>query len=345
MYKIGYLMCAAVVVVFILTGVFHTQGWAAVASCQIRTEGKLDCMEFSGNLPSHLKNMCGPGGSQNTKWVESPCPRDNVLGVCEVSRNDNIKQLVYCFRMNQLPDNQRLEYCRMSCKGAFSTASGGSSGAAISPITTSPQTSKPSGTTTPVVVASPLVPASTSASQYAMEQNINRAGDDYKDLDLNAPNPALCAQACANESKCKAWTYVKPGVQADNAKCWLKDRVPPRSPDENCVSGLKGKAGSVTPTTGTAVPAVAATPKPSASASTSQYAMEQGIDRIGDDYRDFDLTTPNPALCAQACMNEARCRAWTYVKPGVAGDKAHCWVKNRVPPPTPDANCVSGVKK
>jgi hypothetical protein len=27
-----------------------------------------------------------------------------------------------------------------------------------------------------------------------------------------------------NEAKCKAWTYVKPGVQADNAKCWLKDK-------------------------------------------------------------------------------------------------------------------------
>jgi hypothetical protein len=79
--------------------------------------------------------------------------------------------------------------------------------------------------------------------------------------------------------------------------------------------------------------------------SISKYAMEKNTNRYGEDYKDFDLPSPDPALCAAACMGEARCKAWTYVKPGVQGDSARCWLKDKVPPPTPDENCVSGVKK
>jgi len=82
--------------------------------------------------------------------------------------------------------------------------------------------------------------SATSTQKYTMEQDTNRYGEDYKDLDLTSPDPNLCAVACMSEAKCKAWTYVKPGVQADNARCWLKNRVPPPSPDENCVSSVKG---------------------------------------------------------------------------------------------------------
>jgi hypothetical protein len=74
-----------------------------------------------------------------------------------------------------------------------------------------------------------------------MEMNTNRPGDDYKDLDLSEANPALCRDACQKEGRCKSWTYVKPGIQADSARCWLKNRVAPAFPDECCVSGLKGK--------------------------------------------------------------------------------------------------------
>jgi hypothetical protein len=90
-------------------------------------------------------------------------------------------------------------------------------------------------------VASAAGSSATDAKTYAMEQDTNRYGEDYKDLDLDAPDPARCAEACMNEAKCKAWTYVKPGVQADNARCWLKNKVPPPSADDNCVSGVKRK--------------------------------------------------------------------------------------------------------
>jgi len=70
----------------------------------------------------------------------------------------------------------------------------------------------------------------------------------------------------------------------------------------------------------------------------------QGIDRNGSDYRDFDLASPDPMLCLQACVADAPCQAWTYVQPGVQGDAARCWLKNAVPPATPDSCCVSGVR-
>jgi hypothetical protein len=164
---------------------------------------------------------------------------------------------------------------------------------------------------------------------YDMEQNTNRFGSDYKDLDLDSPDPALCADACMNEPRCRAWTYVRPGVQGDKAKCWLKGSVPPSSQDDNCVSGVKRKGGV----------------SDSAGTGKQKYVMEQNTDRTGEDYRDFDLDSPDPTICGDACMNEARCRAWTYVRPGVQGNKARCWLKGSVPDPTPDANCVSGVKR
>jgi len=87
--------------------------------------------------------------------------------------------------------------------------------------------------------------------QYTMEYNTNRPGEDYQDLDLSEPEPELCASACLNEAGCRAWTYVKPGVQGETAKCWLKERVPPTVPDENCVSGLMLTEGEGTPTPST----------------------------------------------------------------------------------------------
>jgi hypothetical protein len=79
------------------------------------------------------------------------------------------------------------------------------------------------------------------AKGQEMELNTNRPGNDYKDLDLSEADPTLCRDACQKEKRCKAWTYVKPGIQADNARCWLKSPIPAAVPDENCVSGLKGK--------------------------------------------------------------------------------------------------------
>lgn len=307
-----------------LLGLFDALSWAATASCRSQQENKLDCMEFSGaTLPAPLKQVCiMAGGAQ---WVNNACPKENVLGFCEVSRKDNIRQRAYCYRMAQMTDAQRIVFCRMGCNGTFSTTQGKPSVQAPAAVATSPASAKPK--------AGAGAAGNTAATHYAMELNMNRYGDDYKDLDLDSADPRLCAQACMKETKCKAWTYVKPGVQADNAKCWLKDKVPPATPDENCVSGVKkaGTSGGGTTTSDTTT-------------DRRSYRMETNVNLPGEDYKDLDLPTADPALCAQACLKEAKCKAWTYVKPGVQADNAKCWLKDKVPLPTPDENCVSGDK-
>jgi hypothetical protein len=70
------------------------------------------------------------------------------------------------------------------------------------------------------------------------ERNIDRPGADYKNFDLAASDPGLCMNSCAGEAQCKAWTYVNPGVQAANARCWLKTSAPSPTASACCVSGL-----------------------------------------------------------------------------------------------------------
>ncbi|MEZ5921478.1 MAG: PAN domain-containing protein [Parvularculaceae bacterium] len=71
------------------------------------------------------------------------------------------------------------------------------------------------------------------------ETNIDRAGSDYAGYDLDSANPALCKKACEDDSKCKAYTYVKPGVQGPKARCYLKSAAPAASVNNCCVSGVK----------------------------------------------------------------------------------------------------------
>jgi hypothetical protein len=77
---------------------------------------------------------------------------------------------------------------------------------------------------------------------------------------------------------------------------------------------------------------------------TASVSVEAATDRMGSDYAGFDLPAPDPARCAKACDDDATCKAYTYVKPGVQGPKPRCYLKSAVPPATASACCVSGVK-
>lgn len=82
----------------------------------------------------------------------------------------------------------------------------------------------------------------------------------------------------------------------------------------------------------------AAPPPPPTLVSTHQV----DTDRPGGDYHSSDMDSW--MACSQACMAEARCRAWTWVKPGIQGPRAKCWLKSVVPAPRHNDCCVSGVK-
>jgi hypothetical protein len=89
--------------------------------------------------------------------------------------------------------------------------------------------------------AKPPVDASSSLGHAPQEVEINfdRPGNDYRSLYLPRPFHVLCKTACANDTKCKAYTYVKPGVQQRQARCYLKDKIPPAHVSDCCVSGVK----------------------------------------------------------------------------------------------------------
>jgi PAN domain len=79
----------------------------------------------------------------------------------------------------------------------------------------------------------------------------------------------------------------------------------------------------------------------------SNIAVESSTDRPGSDYRSFKMPTADlrdrPDLaCRSSCKKDARCKAWTYVNPGVQGPIAVCYLKNAVPAARPNKCCTSG---
>ena len=59
-----------------------------------------------------------------------------------------------------------------------------------------------------------------------MELNTDRPGFNYRNFDLTAADANPCRAQCEAETQCLSWTYVAPGVQGVNARCWLKKAVP-----------------------------------------------------------------------------------------------------------------------
>ena len=73
------------------------------------------------------------------------------------------------------------------------------------------------------------------------------------------------------------------------------------------------------------------------------HAVEVDVDRPGQDYRSFEIDQTNPGPCETACVAESACRAWTYVKPGIQGPRARCWLKSAVPQAYTSSCCISGI--
>ena len=149
----------------------------------------------------------------------------------------------------------------------------------------------------------------------------DRRGSDYQSFPIRSGDPAVCASRCERDARCRAWSFVYPRANA-GATCLLKNKVPRRVEDKCCVSGVRG-AGVIEPRRG---------------------PLEYSIDRVGGDYRNFD-TPPDASgvACKTACEGEAKCRAWTYVRPGYIAPAARCYLKDRITPPRHKPCCISGV--
>ena len=72
--------------------------------------------------------------------------------------------------------------------------------------------------------------------------------------------------------------------------------------------------------------------------------LEENTDRHGEDFRDFDLPSPDPLLCRKACVEDDQCGSFTYLKPnsGLGSPQvAHCWLKSGIPAAKHDSSFVS----
>lgn len=63
-----------------------------------------------------------------------------------------------------------------------------------------------------------------------------------------------------------------------------------------------------------------------ASLGVTASSRQNGIDRPGGDFRNFFQGRANANICASACQNDRRCRAWTWVRSGVQGRRSRCWL-------------------
>ena len=165
--------------------------------------------------------------------------------------------------------------------------------------------------------------AAAAATRPAQAQtNFDRPGGDYQSSPVPSGDPADCALVCERDRRCRAWTFAYPTDVASGAVCWLKSNVPARVPDNCCVSGVRG-AGVVEPRGG---------------------GVETSIDRFGGDYRNFGLKQgEGDGACKAACVDDNKCRAWTYARPGYVGKDAHCFLKKEIKPPRRKAGFISGV--
>jgi PAN domain/LGFP repeat len=68
---------------------------------------------------------------------------------------------------------------------------------------------------------------------------VDRPGSDFTNFNLPDNDYRLCQGECARNATCRAWTYVDPGVQGPQARCWLKSAIPAPTQSDCCVSGSK----------------------------------------------------------------------------------------------------------
>jgi hypothetical protein len=150
------------------------------------------------------------------------------------------------------------------------------------------------------------------------EAHTDRPGFDYQmfalELDGIATIESTCQELCTRDVRCKAWTAVVIGVQGPIARCWLKAAIPAARPNGCCTSGVPVRA------------------------------FEPGVDRPGSDYKLLDLHDTDPTACQAACQSDKQCRAWTYVRPGVQGPNARCWLKDFIPAASSNECCTSGAR-
>jgi hypothetical protein len=72
-----------------------------------------------------------------------------------------------------------------------------------------------------------------------LEYSIDRAGGDYRTFETKPdPKGQPCASACHADTRCRAWTYRRPGYGTVGARCYLKTVIKPPRHRPCCISSV-----------------------------------------------------------------------------------------------------------
>ncbi len=73
-----------------------------------------------------------------------------------------------------------------------------------------------------------------------IEFSIARPGGDYKAFNIGtSPSGETCKAICESDTRCRAWTYVRPGYGGGaSARCHLKSKIPRPRHKPCCISGV-----------------------------------------------------------------------------------------------------------
>jgi hypothetical protein len=70
---------------------------------------------------------------------------------------------------------------------------------------------------------------------------------------------------------------------------------------------------------------------------------EPDVDRPSGDWMRIVAQTDDVAFCATACIEQAECRSFTFVRRGILDPQPICFLKRERPAPNPNPCCTSGI--
>jgi hypothetical protein len=141
-------------------------------------------------------------------------------------------------------------------------------------------------------------------------------------------DPQACQAACRAESHCVVWTYTQPPATGSSARCSLKAVIPEAASDSCCTSAIERIP-----------PPDMRVPPPIPAGVTGALA---GVELDGGTYTYFGGANATPDGCQAACRADGQCMAWDYVRPGVFGTDARCFLKNKPSMQVSSPCCIAG---
>lgn len=136
----------------------------------------------------------------------------------------------------------------------------------------------------------------------------------------------ICEDACKKRTDCKAFTYVKPGVQGKDGRCWLKRSVPKAVTNTCCTSGIVRPETKADYCNNYALKAV------EAYLNNINWKCGYGGARWHDNYKvHYDWCMKVPQSAADSEMKERQDSLDQCLKPSTSGDLEAfdwCWEKD-----------------